>query len=182
MSNDIDIPNTLVEYLRAPPLELTDIHIRSFVGRMTYVAEVAEKVAHWEKYRDESLFSMLNNVEVDLLVILAHGMQGTGEEEDSTYIMHCSWPSDCNAAAMYEGLPKNAIQTLGKGIGKMLVGEQDAEKWVMSWSSAMQSLLTSFSRSQGLDQAMGAMLAIDIMITNMLSFVSAMRLNSLIEK
>lgn len=147
---------------------------------MDYVAEVTGEIAKWLEMREEPVFSLLDYIEVDLSAILSSGI-GSKESEDSTYIMHCSWPFECSKAGMYESLPGSIRTVLCKGIGKILAEEREVEAWVSQWYAAMESLLARFSRSNSLDQAIGSMLAIDVMLTNMWSFVAAMRLNPKLE-
>lgn len=155
--------------------------ITGFQQRMDYVAEVTEEVAKWLEAKEDPVYSLLDSIEVDLLVILGSGTGSSESDVDSTYIMHCSWPFECSKAGMYESLPSNIRTVLSKGIGKILAEEREVEVWVSQWCTAMQSLLTRFSRSGSLDQAIGSMVAIDVMLTNLWSFVAAMRLNPKLE-
>ncbi|EHP44259.1 hypothetical protein OR16_04757 [Cupriavidus basilensis OR16] len=174
------MPSALAEYLRSPALERSDAHIATLQSRLNYIAEVVEAVSQWSGDRARPVFALLNEIESDLLVII--GGESKDGREDSTYIMHSSWPADCSAAAMFESLPKRVVSVMNRGVGKVLLMDPEAEKWVVGWGSAMRDLASAFAGSANLEQSMGRLMALDIMLTNMLSFIASMRLNPMIEK
>ncbi|QOT82142.1 hypothetical protein [Cupriavidus basilensis] len=161
-------------------MALSDSHLAALQSRLNYIAEIVDMIAEWSDARDRSILSLLDDIENDVLVII--GSESKPDEEDSTYIMHCSWTSDASKAGMYESLPKKVAAIMTLGIGKILLPAADVEKWVLNWRAAMQELLAAFTRSANLDQAMGRLMGLDIMLTNLLSFIAAMRLNPMIER
>ncbi|AOZ11087.1 hypothetical protein [Cupriavidus malaysiensis] len=161
-------------------MERTEAFLVSLRSRLSYIAEVADAVTQWADDRGSPVFLLLDEIEVDVLAIL--GNQGSSNQEDSTYIMHTSWIADASTAGMYESLPKRVVALMSHGFGKILLAESDAEKWLLSWGSAMQELLVAFTGATNLDHAMGRMIGLDIMLTNLLSFIAAMRLNPMLDR
>lgn len=183
MTNTDDLfplPQVLTEYLRSPALELTDSHITSLRQRLSYVEEVMGRV---EAGPDDGfvLYDLLNSVENDLLVILASGLP-SNLNEDSTYIMHVSWPADCSVASMYEALPQTVVTMLTRGIGKLNMMDSEVARWVGSWCASLRDALQMLTGAVNLENAMAALLAIDLLVTNFISFITAMRLNPFLDR
>jgi len=169
-----------MEYLCSPALELTDSHIASLCRRLSYVKEVMDRV---KAGPDEGhvLYDLLSSVENDLLVILGSGLP-SNRSEDSTYIMHVSWPADCSVASMYEAFPKTVVAALTRGVGKLSMRDTEAAEWVNQWCVALKRILQMLIDADVLESAMAALLAIDLLLTNLVSFITAMHLNPFLDR
>jgi len=172
-----NIAAVLTDYLLAPPLKLSEAHIASLRNRVSYVNEVVQEIEQWTGAL-EPLSSLLDPIEVDLLVIL--GSAESHDDRDTTYLIHSSWPADCSIAAMFESLPVEVVSVLTRGIGKVLVMEGEAANWVKSWAGAARIVLDQLVNTDSLDSAMASLLAMDILLANLVAFITAMRLNPML--
>lgn len=180
MDDLFPLPPVLTEYLRSPALERTDSHITSLRQRLSYVKEIMDRV---EAGPDDGfvLYDLLSSIENDLLVILAPG-NPSDRSEDSTYIMHVSWPADCSVASMYEAFPKSVVAALTRGVGKLSMRDTEATEWVNQWCAALKRILQMLIDADVLESAMAALLAIDLLLTNLVSFITAMHLNPFLDR
>lgn len=58
--------------------------------------------------------------------------------------------------------------------------EGEAANWVKSWAGAVRIVQNQLVNSDSLDAAMASLLATDILLANMLAFITAMRLNPML--
>jgi hypothetical protein len=172
-----NLPPVLTEYLLAPPLQLSDSHLVALHNRVAYVNEVVEEIEQWTSTL-EPLSGLLDPIEVDLLVIL--GSAESHDNRDTTYLIHSSWPADCSIAAMFESLPAEVVLVLTRGIGKILIMEAEAANWVRSWAAAVRVLLNQLANANTLDSAMASLLATDVLLANLVAFITMMRLNPML--
>ncbi|QET04384.1 MULTISPECIES: hypothetical protein [Cupriavidus] len=180
MDDLFPLPAVLIEYLLSPALDRTDSHITSLCRRLSYVGEVMDRIKAGPD-DGQVLYDLLSSVENDLFVILGSGLSSS-RSEDSTYIMHVSWPADCSVASMYEALPKTVVAALTRGVGKLGMRDTEATEWVSQWCLALKKILQMLIDADALEHAMAALLAVDLLLTNLVSFITAMHLNPFLDR
>ncbi|MBT1535647.1 hypothetical protein B7R78_0000350 [Ralstonia solanacearum] len=174
------IPDCLIGYMVSPSMELSEVKIKRFLERTGYVFEVCEKIEEWLSIRDQTAFALLNDVDLDINVVLGSNFGGDGG--DSTWLIHDSWASEMSTAAMYESIPKEVTAFLCEGFSRFQLSEPEVDHWVMSWTRSLRSVLDAYRASVTADDAMGRVLAMDLLLQKMLCFITILRFNTLIER
>ncbi|AST27988.1 hypothetical protein CDC45_12570 [Ralstonia pseudosolanacearum] len=174
------IPVCLMNYMLSPEMDLSEIKIKKFRERVNYILEVCEKSEGWIIKRDQTAFTFLNDVDLDINVILGSGIGGDGG--DSMWLIHDSWAGDVSTAAMYESLPKELVSYLCAGFDRFLLSDAEVDCWIVEWSQHLRRVLDAFADSTTADTAMGRVLAMDLLLQKIACFITILRFNTLIER
>lgn len=83
---------------------------------------------------------------------------------------------------MYESIPKEVAAFLCEGFSRFQLSEPEVDHWVMSWTRSLRSVLDAYRASVTADDAMGRVLAMDLLLQKMLCFITILRFNTLIER
>ncbi|QOK93332.1 hypothetical protein HF908_05030 [Ralstonia pseudosolanacearum] len=174
------IPVCLMNYMTSPAMELSETKIKKFRERVNYIFEVCENSEGWIRKKDQTSFTLLNDIDLDINVILGSDIGGDGG--DSTWLIHSSWTTDMSTAAMYESLPKEIVSYLCAGFDRFLLSNAEVDRWIAEWSQHLRRVLDVFANSTTADAAMGRVLAMDLLLQKMACFITILRFNTLIER
>ena len=156
--------------------ELNEPSRKHIEAKLNYCLEVTDKINSWLISPEETLESLLDNLELDCLSIISSGF-GDTENYVSTYQFHSSWTVDCQKINLYELVSSEAKNLFGKNLPNYNSSAEEIINWLREWVATLNIAIKKFIDAQSFDLAMASIITINSLLFAFLFVASAGRVN-----
>lgn len=155
---------------------LTEAAQHDFEAKINYCLEIEKTVNTWIKHPEDTLESLLDDLELDGLSILSSGF-GYPENCVSTYLFHSSWTFECQKETLNGLVSFEARNLLTKAVPSFNASTDEIVMWLQEWDVAVAKTIQAFMTAQSFDLAMTSIITLDSLVLVMLCITAASRLN-----
>jgi hypothetical protein len=155
--------------------DLNETQKRNYKSRLRFIEQITMEMDDWLGGKENDFRSFLDRIELHLAI-----NQGAPHDADlniSSWLMHTSWTFETSARQMYAQLEKELVSELDHPLPGLDPDLTQLNNWLTHQNSALKAALDRFYAAQTFDSAMAHQIAIDILVTNLLSSVVRVRLN-----
>lgn len=158
-------------------LALGDEELRGLLGKMNFISELSEKIAQWAHggWDDESISAILDNIELDLGVALS--LRSEPPNTYSWWTTHSTWSFLAQPSEFLSSLPSGVIPFLNSPFPDVDCEIRAFRAWLGRSNNTLISLIEFFFNSIRFGEALASIVAINVLLSSMLSVVSRQRLN-----
>jgi hypothetical protein len=164
--------------------DLTETQRNNMASRLRHVEDTQAAIESIRETPDgadetEYIFSVVNSVELDLMILLS--IQNNPDQV-SLWQVHSSWTFNTSPSKMLETLPPQFASSLHQTAPAFSAPVEKFVEWAVRMAATLRAVLDAFYAANTVDAALGAFIAIDVCLGQLLVGFSSQRFNSQISR
>jgi hypothetical protein len=154
---------------------LNETQKNNYAGRLNFVEQITLEADEWVSGNEVDLYAFLDRIELHLSINL--GSPVDPQTHVSSWLIHTSWTFETSAKKMRNTLPSKLIDVLDYPQPSLECELAEFNLWLGRQNAALKSAIEKFYAADTFDCAMSFQIALDILLINLLSGITKMRIN-----